>query len=61
MCVLNDVFQPFSDEFFIVYLDDILVFNITSDEHVKHVKQVFDTLKKEKLYVKLSKCEYGNT
>ena len=61
MRVMNDVFRPFIDEFVIVYLDDILVFSETWDEHVRHVKQVLDTLQREKLYVKLSKCEFGKT
>jgi hypothetical protein len=61
MHVMNDVFRPFIDDFVIVYLDDILVFSRTWDEHVMHVKQVLDVLKREKLYVKLSKCEFGKT
>jgi hypothetical protein len=44
MHVMNDVFNPFLDEFVIVYLDDILVFSRIWDEHVRHVKQVLDTL-----------------
>jgi hypothetical protein len=59
MHVMNDVFMPFIDEFVIVYLDDILVFNGTWNENVMHVKQVLDVPKREKLYVKLSKCEFG--
>ena len=61
MCVMNDVFRPFLDDFVIVYLDDILIFSGTWDEHVRHVKQVLYTLQREKLYVKLSKCEFGKT
>eukprot|EP00253_Pinus_taeda_P026466 PITA_26466 len=61
MQVMNDVFRPFIDDFVIVYLADILVFSKTWDEHVKHVKQVLDVLKRENLYVKLSKCEFGRT
>ena len=61
MRVMNDVFRPFLDDFVIVYLDDILVFSKTWEAHVGHVKIVLDTLKKEKLYVKLSKCEFGKT
>ena len=41
MQVMNDVFRPFIDDFVIVYLDDILVFSRTQDEHVKHVKHVY--------------------
>ena len=61
MRVMNDVVRPFIDDFVIVYLDDIIVFNKTWEEHSKHVKQTLDVLKKENLYVKLSKCEFGKT
>jgi hypothetical protein len=61
MRVMNDVFRPFLDEFVIVYLDDILIFSGTWLEHVRHVKKVLDTLRREKLYVKLFKCEFGKT
>jgi hypothetical protein len=61
MCVMNDELRAFLDDFVIVYLDSILVFSGTWDEHVRHVKQVLDTLQREKLYVKLSKCEFGKT
>ena len=61
MRVMNDLFRPFIDEFVLVYLDDILIFSKSWNEHVFHVKKVLDVLKKEKLYVKLSKCEFGKT
>ena len=61
MCVMDNVLHPFLDEFFIVYLDDILIFNKTREEHVLHVKRVLDVLKKEKLFIKMSKCEFGKT
>lgn len=38
MRVMNDVLRPFIDDFVIVYLDDILAFNKTWEEHLKHVK-----------------------
>ena len=44
--VMNDVFKPFLDEFFIVYLDDILIFNKSRHEHVMHVNKVLDVLRK---------------
>jgi len=49
------------DKFFIIYLDDILIFSKTREEHFKHVKQVLDVLKKDKLYFNMSKCEFGKT
>ena len=59
MRVMNNIFQPFIYEFFLVYLDDILVFSKSWFEHVSHVKKVLDVLKKEKLFVKFSKCEFS--
>jgi hypothetical protein len=59
--VMNDVFGPFLDDFVIVYLDDILIFSRTWDEHVRYAKKVLDTLQRETLYVKFSKCEFGKT
>ena len=61
MRVMNDVFRPFIDEFVIVYLDDILIFSRTREEHVQHVRQILSILQREKLFVKLSKCEFGKT
>ena len=46
MRVMYDLFRPFIDEFVLVYLYDICVFNKSSNEHVCHVKKVLDVLKK---------------
>jgi len=61
MRVMNDLLKPFIDDFLIVYLDDILVFSKTWEDHVKHVKKTLDVLKRENIYIKLSKCEFGRT
>lgn len=61
MRVMNDVFRPSIDDFVIVYLDDILVFIHTWKDHAMHVGKVFALLKREKLYIKMSKCEFGKT
>ena len=61
MRVMNVLLRPFLDDFFIIYLDDILIFSKTREEHFKHVKQVLDVLKKDKLYFNMSKCEFGKT
>ena len=55
MRVMNDVLRPFIDELFIVYLDDILIFSKSRDEHVMHVNKVLNVLKKEQLFLKMSK------
>ena len=59
MCVMHTVLRPFLDDFLIVYLDDIFIFSKTREEHGLHVNRVLDILKKEKLFLKMSKCEFG--
>jgi hypothetical protein len=53
MQVMDDVLHPFLDDFIIVYLDDILIFIKTREEHVMHVKKVLDILKKNQLFLKM--------
>jgi hypothetical protein len=61
MRVMNDVLRPFLDDCVILYLDDILIFRKYREEHVRHVNQVLDVSKKENLFLKMSKCEFGKT
>ena len=61
MRVMNDVLRPFLDDFFIVYLDDILIFSKSRDEHFMHVNKVLDVLRKEQLFLRMLKCEFGKT
>jgi hypothetical protein len=42
-----------------VYLDDILIYNKTWDEHLQHIQQVLHTLRQHKLYTNLEKCSFG--
>ena len=61
MRVMNDVFRPYIDDFVIIYLDDILIFSHTWKDDVMHVGKVFSLLKREKLYIKMSKHEFGKS
>ena len=47
MNLMNDVLRPFLDEFVIVYLDHILIFSKSHDEHVMHVRKLLDVFKNE--------------
>src|SRR3954466_1707421 len=57
MTLMNDIFRDHLDKFVIVYLDDILVYSKTPEEHIKHLRSVLETLRKHNLYAKWSKCE----
>ena len=61
MQVMDNVLRPFLDDFVIVYLDEVLIFSKTREDHVLHMNRVLDILKKEKLFLKMSKCEFGKT
>jgi hypothetical protein len=58
---MNDIFREWFDDFVIVYIDDILVYNNSMEEHVEHFRKVFQRLKENKFYVKFEKCEFGVT
>nr|GFA09634.1 hypothetical protein [Tanacetum cinerariifolium] len=58
MDLMNRVFYEFLDKFVIVFIDDILVFSKSKEEHEDHLRTVLQTLRQEKLYAKFSKCEF---
>nr|GEX86332.1 hypothetical protein [Tanacetum cinerariifolium] len=56
--LMNRVCKPYLDKFIIVFIDDILIYSRSEEEHEPHLKTILDLLKKEKLYAKFSKCEF---
>ncbi len=58
MTLMNDIFREYLDQFVVVYLDDILIYSRTREEHVEHVQKVLEILQQHKLYAKISKCEF---
>jgi hypothetical protein len=61
MHLMHQSFREHLDNFVIVFLDDILIFSKTLEEHEAHVRKVLEILRKEKLYAKESKCELFKT
>ncbi len=58
MALMNHILRPYLDKFVVAYLDDVLIFSRTLDEHRQHVRTVLDKFREHKLYAKKSKCEF---
>ena len=58
MDLMNCVFRPYVDQFVVVFIDNILVYSKDREIHDTHLQVVLETLRKEQLYTKLSKCEF---
>ncbi|GJY16193.1 putative reverse transcriptase domain-containing protein [Tanacetum coccineum] len=58
MDLMNRVCKPYLDKFVIVFIDDILIYSRNKEEHANHLRIILELLKKEKLYAKLSKCDF---
>ena len=58
MDLMNRVFQEYLDRFVIVFIDDILVYSKSQEEHEEHLRMVLQILRDGKLYAKLKKCEF---
>nr|GEX93466.1 putative reverse transcriptase domain-containing protein [Tanacetum cinerariifolium] len=58
MDLMNRVCKPYLDKLVIVFIDDILIYSNSKQEHEEHLKLILELLKKEQLYAKFSKCEF---
>nr|GFA63029.1 hypothetical protein [Tanacetum cinerariifolium] len=57
--LINKLYHLFLDKFIVVYLDDIVVYSHTLEDHFLHLKQVLQVLRDNELYVKLEKCSFA--
>jgi hypothetical protein len=58
MCLMNGVFREYLDKFVIVFLDDILVYSKSEEEHENNLRMVLKVLREHQLYAKLRKCSF---
>jgi hypothetical protein len=61
MYLMNKVFMEYLDKFVVVFIDDILIFSKTEEEHRKNLRLVLEKLRSNQLYTKFSKCEFWLT
>ncbi|XP_017255857.2 transposon Ty3-I Gag-Pol polyprotein isoform X1 [Daucus carota subsp. sativus] len=59
MRVMNHVLKPFLRRCVVVYFDDILIYSPTLEAHKQDLKEVFESLRQEKLYINLKKCNFA--
>ncbi|GJX51502.1 putative reverse transcriptase domain-containing protein [Tanacetum coccineum] len=58
MDLMNRICKPYLDKFVIVFIDDILIYSKSEEDHEAYLKTILDLLKEEKLYAKFSKCKF---
>jgi hypothetical protein len=56
--LMNSILRPYIDKFVLVYIDDILIYSNTAEEHREHLRLVLETLRENKLYARPSKCTF---
>ena len=58
-CTMNEVLQPFLRQFVLVFLDDILVYSASLQDHLSHLRAVLTKLREHQFYLKASKCSFA--
>ncbi|XP_017241605.1 uncharacterized protein LOC135152094 [Daucus carota subsp. sativus] len=59
--LMNEVFRPYLRSFTLVFFDDILVYSKTKEDHLVHLKKVFQLMRQNTLFAKQSKCDFMTT
>ena len=55
---MNGVFKQYLDLFIIVFIDDMLIYSRSEEEHASHLRVILQTLNDRQLLAKFSKCEF---
>jgi Reverse transcriptase (RNA-dependent DNA polymerase)/RNase H-like domain found in reverse transcriptase len=58
LSLIHRVFSDYLDQFVVIFIDDILVYSRSRNEHARHLRLTLQQLREHKLYAKLSKCEF---
>jgi hypothetical protein len=59
MRIMQNLFEPYLDQFVVIFIDDILVYSKNQEDHLDHLAKVLQVLKENGLKAKLSKCQFG--
>ena len=57
MCLMNNVMYRYLDKFVVVFIDNILIYSKSEEEHKEHLKIVLQELQEHQIYAKFSKCD----
>jgi hypothetical protein len=60
-CIMNEILKPFLRKFVRVFLDDILIYSSSLEDHIVHLRLVLEKLREHHLYMKMSKCSFAQT
>jgi hypothetical protein len=60
-CAMNAILAPFLRKFVMVFLDDILIYSPNLEDHIKHLRLVFSTLREHQFYLKMKKCTFAKS
>ena len=55
---MNGIFNKYLDQSMLIFIDDILIYSKTKEEHKQHLRIVLQTLREHQVYAKLEKCEF---
>ena len=58
MCLMNNLMHKYLDKFVVMFIDDILIYSKSEEEHKEHLKIVLQKLHEHQIYANFSKCDF---